>query len=147
MTTRPYVTALFQSADGGSRLPATLLIPGEAKLAKFILRVLISALGLWLASRLLPGVEVGSLGSLLAAALLLGLANAIVRPILVLLTLPITLVTLGLFLLVINGLMILLVSRLLHGFYVHGLITAILASMIVWVTGLAASMVLGGDDR
>lgn len=147
MRSQPYVSALFPSVDGGARLSRDTGDPGEADLAKFILRVLISALGLWLASRLLPGVEVGSLGSLLAAALLLGLANAIVRPILVLLTLPITLVTLGLFLLVINGLMILLVSRLLHGFHVHGLITAILASMIVWVTGLAASMVLGEDDR
>ena len=62
------------------------------------------------------------------------------------LTLPVTLITLGLFLLVINGLMVLLASALVRGFHVHGLITAILASIIVWITGLAASAVLGGDE-
>ncbi len=116
-------------------------------MAKFILRALISALGLWVASKLLSGVEVSSLSSLLAAAVLLGIANAIVRPILIVLTLPITLITLGLFLLVINGLMVLLVSHLLHGFHVHGLITAIGVSLIVWITGLVGSAVLGEDER
>lgn len=116
-------------------------------MVKFILRALISALGLWVASLLLRhSVAVDSIGSLLAAAVLLGLANAIVRPILVILTLPITLVTLGLFLLVINGLMVLLVSHLLRGFHVHGLIAAIEVSVIVWITGLVGSAVLGEDD-
>ena len=117
-------------------------------MAKFVLRALISALGLWVASMLLRhSVVVDSLGSLLAAAILLGLANAIVRPILVILTLPISLITLGLFLLVINGLMVLLVSHLLRGFHVHGLIAAIEVSVIVWITGLVGSGVLGGDEK
>ena len=119
----------------------------ETPVIRFVLRALISALGLWVASMLLSGIEVGSLGSLLAAAVLLGLANAIVRPILVILTLPITLITLGLFLLVINGLMVLLVSHLLHGFHVHGLMTAILTSVIVWITGCVGSVVLGEDRK
>lgn len=115
-------------------------------MVKFILRVLISALGLWVASQLLHGVRADSVGSLVIAAVLLGLANAVVRPILIILTLPITLVTLGLFLLVINGLMVLLVGHLLHGFHVHGLVTAILTSVIVWITGCVGSMVLADED-
>jgi putative membrane protein len=118
----------------------------ETSVVKFILRVLISALGLWVASQLLHGVRADSVGSLVIAAVLLGLANAVVRPILIILTLPITLVTLGLFLLVINGLMVLLVGHLLHGFHVHGLMTAILTSVIVWITGCVGSMVLADED-
>ena len=87
----------------------------------------------------MPGVHVSSLGSLAAAAILLGLANALVRPIVVLLTLPLTLVTLGLFLLVVNGLMVWLVSALLHGFHVSGLLAAIGTSLVVWATGVVAS--------
>ncbi len=113
----------------------------------FILRLLISAGGLWVATKIVPGVEATSLASLLWAAFLLGLANAIVRPILVILTLPITLITLGLFLLVINGLMVLLVSHLLHGFHVHGLVAAILVSIIVWISSMVASAVLAGGER
>jgi len=87
----------------------------------FLIRAAVVALGLWLASQIVPGVEIRSTGSLIAAALLLGIVNAFVRPILVILTLPITLLTLGLFLLVINGLMIELVSHFLTGFVVVGL--------------------------
>ena len=68
----------------------------------FLIRAVVVALGLWLASQIVPGVEIRSTGSLIAAALLLGVVNAFVRPILVILTLPITLLTLGLFLLVIS---------------------------------------------
>ena len=108
----------------------------------FILRALISALGLWLAAKFVPGVEAHSIKSLLAAAVLLGLANAIVRPILFVLTLPITILTLGLFILVINGLMVLLVAHFLHGFHVHGLVPAILVSIVVSITGWIGSIVL-----
>ena len=87
----------------------------------FLIRAAVVALGLWLASQIVPGVEIRSTGALIAAALLLGIVNAFVRPILVILTLPITLLTLGLFLLVINGLMIELVSHFLSGFVVVGL--------------------------
>ena len=85
----------------------------------FLVRLLISALGLWLASELIPGIEVRGGWTLLGAALLLGIVNAVVRPVLVLLTLPATLVTLGLFLLVINAAMLGLVAwdvRWLHDF-------------------------------
>jgi putative membrane protein len=113
----------------------------------FFIRVAVVALGLWLATKIVPGVHYTSLTSLALAALLLGVVNAVVRPILVLLTLPVTLVTLGLFLLVINGLMIKLVTVFIHGFIVHGLIAAILCSIVVWVTSLIVSALIGSNGR
>ena len=105
----------------------------------FLIRAAVVGIGLWLASQIVPGVHILTPGSLIAAALLLGIVNAIVRPILVILTFPITLLTLGLFLLVINGLMIELVSYFLHGFVVDGFGSAILASIIVSLTSWVMS--------
>ena len=113
----------------------------------FILRALIAACGLWLASNIVPGIHVLSLGSLLAAAFLLGIVNAIVRPILILLTLPFTIITLGLFLLVINGLMLELVALFLHGFQVHGLLAAMLGASVVGLTGWVGSWCIGSHGR
>ena len=76
----------------------------------FVLRALIAAVGLWIATKIVPGIGADSATTLLFAAILLGIVNAIVRPILILLTLPFTIITLGLFLLVINGLMLELVA-------------------------------------
>ena len=86
----------------------------------FFVRLLIAALGLWLAQALVPGVTIVGTCTLFVAALLLGVVNAFVRPFLVLLTFPITVVTLGLFLWVINAAMLALVARLLEGFPLHG---------------------------
>ncbi|HEX8232581.1 MAG TPA: phage holin family protein [Caulobacteraceae bacterium] len=97
----------------------------------FLVQAVFAAVGLWLASRLLDGVQVTSTLSLIAAAVLLGVVNALVRPVLVLLTLPITLLTLGLFLLVVNGLMIGLVALFLRGFEIDGLFSAVLAALII----------------
>lgn len=117
-------------------------------MAGFLVRAAVVAIGLWLASLILPGgIHILTPGSLIAAALLLGVANAFVRPILIVLTFPITLLTLGLFLLVINGLMIELVSWLLPGFVVAGLGWAILASIIVSLTSWAASGWIGPHGR
>ena len=113
----------------------------------FIIRWAVVSLGLWVAAHIVPGVEVLSWKSLLAAALILGIVNAIVRPILIVLTLPITIVTLGLFLLVINGLMIKLVTVFLHGFIVHGLISAILGAVVVRLTSWVMSWFVGSDGR
>jgi putative membrane protein len=113
----------------------------------FIIRVAVVALGLWLASRIVPGVEVRSWQSLVAAAILLGLVNAIVRPVLVVLTFPITLVTLGLFLLVINALMIKLVTVFLHGFVVHGFVAALLCALVVSLTSWVVSCFIGPRGR
>ena len=113
----------------------------------FLIRAAVVALGLWLASQIVPGVEIRSTGSLIAAALLLGVVNAVVRPILVILTFPITLLTLGLFLLVINGLMIELVSHFLSGFVVDGLWPAILCAVVVSVTSWLMSGFIGPQGR
>jgi len=99
----------------------------------FIIRVLVGAFGLWVASYFIHGISYDSLLDLLIAALILGIANAIVRPILIILTLPITIITLGLFLLVVNGAVFWLVGHFSPGFHVHGLINAILGAI---VTGL-----------
>ena len=108
----------------------------------FLVQVLFTAVGLWLADLVLPGVSVNSTTTLLIAALLIGIVNAIVRPIAVLLTLPITIITLGLFLLVINGLMVGLVALFLGGFTVTGLIPAILAALIISLTSWVGSMIV-----
>jgi putative membrane protein len=113
----------------------------------FVLRVAIVALGLWLATQILPGLYFASAGTLLAAALLLGVVNAIVRPVAVVLTLPLTLLTLGLFLLVINAAMLGLVALLLSGFQISGFWTAIGASLIVSLTGWVASGLIGNNGK
>ena len=113
----------------------------------FVIRAAIVAIGLWVASSIVPGVEIRSGGSLIAAAVLLAFVNAIVRPILIVLTLPITLITLGLFLLVINGLMVELVSHILQGFYVSGLWPAIWTAIIVSITGWLVNGFIGPEGR
>jgi putative membrane protein len=109
----------------------------------FLLRLLIGALGLWLASELVPGIDVHGAWTLLGAALLLGIINAIVRPVLVLLTLPITFVTLGLFLLVINAATLGLVAWMLDNFTIAGFWPALLGAIVVSVTGWLASYFIG----
>jgi putative membrane protein len=90
----------------------------------FVIRWLVSALALWLTSAVVPGIEVRTLGALLAAAAIIGILNAFVRPVIVLLTLPLTVVTLGLFILVINAAMLKIASSLVPGFIVHGWLSA-----------------------
>jgi putative membrane protein len=109
----------------------------------FLIRAAVVALGLWLASRIVPGIAFTSTESLIWAALLLGVVNSIVRPVLVILTIPITILTLGLFLLVINGLMIELVAHFLKGFEVDGLGPAILTSLVVSLTSWVISSLVG----
>jgi putative membrane protein len=107
-----------------------------AYILPFFVQWAITALCLWLADRLFKGLKFDSARSLIIAALLLGLANAVVRPILVVLTLPLTVLTFGLFLLVINALMLLLVARLVRGFSISGFGTAVLASLFIAVLSL-----------
>jgi putative membrane protein len=119
---------------------------GDAMLVRFVIRALFAAVGLWLSARLVPGVHVRGVETLLVAAVLLGLVNAFVRPVVVLLTLPLTIVTLGLFLLIVNALMIMLVSAFLHGFEVHGLIAGVLAAIVTGVTSWIGHLVIR-DNR
>ena len=113
----------------------------------FLIRAAVVGLGLWLASKIVPGIEFSSTGTLIAAALLLGIVNAVIRPILVILTFPITLLTLGLFLLVINGLMIQLVAVFLKGFLVAGFWPAVGAAIIVSLTSWVVSGWIGPRGR
>ena len=113
----------------------------------FFTRLLITALGLLAASKLVPGIAFDGWGTLIVAALLLGIVNAIVRPIVLILTLPITILTLGLFLLVVNGISVALVAWLLPGFTVAGLGAATLGAIVVWLTSWFASAFVGGTGR
>ena len=113
----------------------------------FLTRLIVSALGLWLASELVSGIEVRGGWTLLGAALLLGLVNAVVRPVLVVLTLPFTILTLGLFLLVINAAMLGLVAAMFDGFRIAGFGSAVLGAIIVSLTGWLASWLIGPRGR
>ena len=100
-------------------------------------------LGLFLASALIPGVEIAGTGTYILAALLLGLVNGFIRPIALLLTLPLTIVTLGLFVLVINAGMFGLVAAMLDNFTVSGLFSAMFGALIVGITSTIASWYIG----
>ena len=100
-------------------------------LTPFLLHWGITALSLWVASHLFAGIRFTDTSSLIVSALLLGFANAIVKPLLIVLTLPLTLLTFGLFLLVINALMMMLVSSLVRGFKVSSFWTAFFASIFI----------------
>ncbi|HYL01932.1 MAG TPA: phage holin family protein [Steroidobacteraceae bacterium] len=109
----------------------------------FILRAVISAIGLWLATLWVGGVRIDSAATLLLAGLLLGVVNAVVRPVAFILTLPLTIVTLGLFLLVLNAAMVALVAWMLPGFHLAGFRAALLTWLIVWITGWVGSALIG----
>src|SRR5512143_4051332 len=98
----------------------------------FIFRLLIHMVAILIISYLLPGlIRVDGIWAALVAAFLLGIVNTVLRPILIFFTLPITILTLGLFLLVINGLMLWLVSTVVKGFYVEGFWGAVLGSLLI----------------
>ena len=109
----------------------------------FILRGLIAALGLWLATEWVDGVVVATPGTLVLAGLLLGVVNAIVRPLVLILTLPLTVVTLGFFLLIVNAAMLGLVALLLPGFHLAGFGPAFWSAILVSVTSWIGSMLIG----
>ena len=112
-----------------------------------VLRTLITMLGLFAASALVPGVQITGAWSFILAAILLGLVNAVVRPVAFLLTLPITIVTLGLFLLVLNAAMFGLVAALLDNFAVSGFWAAVFGALIVSITSTIASWYIGPNGR
>jgi putative membrane protein len=112
-----------------------------------IVRILINALGLWLAATFVPGIDATTPESLLWAAVVLGLVNAVIRPVIVILTLPITLLSLGGFLLVINAGMVGLVGWLISGFHVDGFLPALLAGLVISVSSWLASRFIGPKGR
>jgi putative membrane protein len=104
-------------------------------------------LGLYLASRLIPGVSIEGTGTFILAAFLLGIVNALVRPVVFLLTLPLTVVTLGLFIFVLNAAMFGLVAVFFDQFAVSGFWAAIFGALIVSLTSTIASWYVGPDGR
>jgi putative membrane protein len=115
---------------------------GEPGVTRLIVHLLISALLLWLVSQFVNGIYISGFGAALVAALVLGIVNFLVRPILVIITLPITILTLGLFLIVINALMLLLTSSLVPGFHVATFTAALIGGLLLGLFNLAASAVL-----
>jgi putative membrane protein len=116
-------------------------------LAEFLLHWGIMSFALWVASYIFKGIHFNSRSSLLISALLLGFANAILRPVLVILTLPLTLSTLGLFLLVINALIIMLVANLVKGFKLSGFWTAFFASIFIAIFAFLIELLLPGSHQ
>ena len=112
-----------------------------------ILRTLITMLGLYVASILIPGVQIVGAGTFIIAAVLLGLVNGLVRPVAFVLTLPLTIVTLGLFILVLNAAMFGLVAAMLDNFSVAGFWSAIFGAIIVGITSTIASWYIGPEGR
>ena len=112
-----------------------------------LIRTAITMLGLYLASRIVPGVWIEGWGSFILAALLLGIVNALVRPIVFLLTLPLTIVTLGLFLFILNAAMFGLVAAFLDNFAVSGFWAAVFGALVVSLTSTIASWFIGADGR
>ncbi|MCB5187334.1 phage holin family protein [Methylobacillus caricis] len=108
----------------------------------FFLHWAIMSLSLWLTSLLFSGIKFSSRLSLLISALVLGFVNAIIRPLLLILTFPLTLVTFGFFALVINALMIMLVAKLIRGFELSGFWTAFFASILIAVIGFLIEWML-----
>ena len=109
---------------------------------KIIIRWLLLAAALLLVAHLYPGVVVNSFGSAMIAAFVIGLLNTLLRPILVLLTLPVTVITLGLFLFVINALMFYFAASMLDGFHVTGFIAALIGSLIYTLCGMVIDVAM-----
>jgi putative membrane protein len=114
---------------------------------RFIIYALAAAAGFWIASRLVHGVHVHDTVSLLLAGVVLGILNALIRPILAILTFPLTILTLGLFLFVINGITVWLVTAFIHGVQISGLWPAILTALIISITVWLTNMVFGEFRR
>ena len=116
-------------------------------ITQFVLRAMIAALGLWLATEWVDGISIDRASTLLLAGLLLGIVNAFVRPLIVLLTLPFTVLTLGLFLLVVNAAMLGLVAALLEGMSIAGFGAAFRAALVVSIVSAIGSLVFGPRGR
>ena len=112
-------------------------------LTPFLIQWAVTALSLWVASYLFKGLRFEGTGSLVVAALVLGFANALVKPLLIVLTFPLTLLTLGLFLLVINALMFWLAGNILAGFAVAHFGWALLGALLYSAIGMATNLTLG----
>ena len=112
----------------------------------FIIKILVTAVAVYVAAYLLPGVTITDIKTTIIVALVLALLNTFIKPILVILTIPITLLTLGLFLLIINALMVKWAAGLVDGFHVDGWLSALLVSIIVTVVSYILNAFIGDRD-
>lgn len=112
-----------------------------------LFRWLISAVSLLIVSYIVPGIEVQGFFYALIAAVFLGVLNAIVRPVLIILTLPLTILTLGLFLFVVNGIMLMLVSLVIKGFQVNGFWPAVLGALLLSVINWFSNSYINSKGR
>ncbi len=110
---------------------------------RFIARFLFAVAGFWLAQRFVPGIAVHGWTSLVIGALLLGIANAVIRPVLVVITFPLTIITLGLFLLVVNAAMLGLVGWIMKGLEVGGFWPALFGALIIGAVSWLGDRLLG----
>lgn len=113
----------------------------------FLIRLTLNVLALILVASILPGIEVKGFIPAIAAALLLGIFNAVLRPVLILLTLPISLLSFGLFILVINGLLLKLVAWMVSGFTVQGFWPAVFGALLISVTSWLLNFLINERGR
>lgn len=112
-----------------------------------VLRWLLTAFSLWLTSQVVPGIHLGGAGSVFFAALMLGVLNAFVRPLVLFITLPINLLTLGLFTFVINGFILWLTSEVVRGFEVHGFWSAVAGALLLSLISFTLSLFISDSGR
>ena len=117
----------------------------KRKMIQLLAQWAATTIALWASTYIFDGIKFESSEALIVSALLLGIANSLIKPLLIALTLPITFFTFGIFLLVINGAMLLLVSYLVHGFIVSSLGTAILASIVISIISFFIKVALVGN--
>jgi putative membrane protein len=113
----------------------------------FLIRLCLNALALLIVSTVIPGIEVRGVLPALSAAFFLGLVNAVVRPIILILTLPLTIVTLGLFIPVINAFLLKLVSLMIQGFEVHGFWSAVFGALLLSIVSGLLSLFVNDQGR
>lgn len=119
----------------------------DGLMAGFLIRVLAVAAGLWVASRLFEGISIEDGWTLLWAALALGIINAIVRPVIIIMTLPLTILTLGLFLLIINAAMLSLTAWLFDGMTISSFWSAFFGAIVVAIVSWLVTWFIGGRGR
>lgn len=114
---------------------------------KFVIRLVVNAAAVFLAANLVPGIAVSGFGKALLAGLILGFVNAIIRPILFILTLPFTIVTLGLFIFVVNAICLALVAWVVPGFTIHGFWAAFFGAIVISLVSWLLHAVIDEPNR
>ena len=114
---------------------------------RFLLRLLLNGVAVFLAAQLIPGIGIASPGAALVAGIVLGLVNAVIRPVLILLTLPATVLTLGLFIFVVNAVCLALAAWFVPGFTISGFWAALFGALVISVVSWLLSVILIDKDR